>query len=329
MRAFSTNPYEPAHARAQRWKNDLELPDASLERLLRVAQRTLGVKTAVLRLGAADQETPRLQSVPVAAVAAEQLAFCAKIGGTGHTCILEDTRREPAWADDRAPNEVRFYASHSLRDENGEEIGALCLLSAEPQTLSSVQQELFIDFAEMVEAELQRHALATVDATTGLPNRRGFLFTASRTLALRERAGAPAVLVTLELWGEDRKANPARDAYVLRSFARMLVANFRDTDVVARLEGNEFCVLLCPERADDTDIPLERLERAVDAWNASDQNHHPIRVRHHVLEFDAEEDETIDGLLAAAEEERAIPEPPPTVGGPLSLLRLLREPSDA
>jgi len=86
-----------------------------------------------------------------------------------------------------------------------------------------------------------------VDPLTETLSRRGFERELKRSLAYVKRYGARAALVYLDLDGfkpvNDRHGHAAGDA-VLKAVAAALVAEVRASDVVARIGGDEFVVLL-------------------------------------------------------------------------------------
>ena len=91
--------------------------------------------------------------------------------------------------------------------------------------------------------ERQFEEAALVDELTGLLNRRGFLARTRRVIA----GGGPVAVLALDL---DR-FKAINDVYghaagdeVLCLFAEVLRANLRDTDIVGRLGGEEFAVVL-------------------------------------------------------------------------------------
>ena len=92
---------------------------------------------------------------------------------------------------------------------------------------------------------LERRALR--DELTGLPNRAAWADELERGLARARRSAMPAVVMFLDLDGfkqiNDRHGHEAGDA-VLREFARRVKGALRASDVVARLAGDEFVVLL-------------------------------------------------------------------------------------
>jgi diguanylate cyclase (GGDEF)-like protein len=90
-------------------------------------------------------------------------------------------------------------------------------------------------------------ATADSDPLTGTFNRRGFERELKRSLAYVKRYGASAALVFIDLDGfkpvNDRNGHAAGDA-VLQAVAATLTRNVRASDVVGRIGGDEFAVLL-------------------------------------------------------------------------------------
>ena len=98
------------------------------------------------------------------------------------------------------------------------------------------------------------------DPLTGLLDRRGFMGEARRRLQLADRRDASLALLYIDLDRfkqiNDRFGHAAGDA-VLHAFARVALAGARDDDVVARIGGEEFIMLL-----DDT--PLASAKRVAE-----------------------------------------------------------------
>jgi diguanylate cyclase (GGDEF)-like protein len=88
---------------------------------------------------------------------------------------------------------------------------------------------------------------ADTDALTPLQNRRAFVRELARIAAFSERYDVRASLLFFDLDGfkqiNDRFGHAAGDA-VLRHVAGLLLANVRDSDVVGRVGGDEFAVIL-------------------------------------------------------------------------------------
>jgi GGDEF domain-containing protein len=119
-------------------------------------------------------------------------------------------------------------------------IGPAALLLAEIERLKGdlVQAE-----GKIAELEVR----ADVDPLLDILNRRGFERELKRSLAYVARYGTDAALVFIDLDGfkavNDRHGHGAGDA-LLKAVARQLTGHVRASDVVGRLGGDEFGVLM-------------------------------------------------------------------------------------
>jgi diguanylate cyclase (GGDEF)-like protein/PAS domain S-box-containing protein len=128
---------------------------------------------------------------------------------------------------------------------------------------------LFALFLRRQRAEADLHRFARYDSLTGLPNRSFFLDTLERTLSRAGRQRTRSALVFLDLDGfkavNDGLGHAAGDT-VLQTMAERLRAGTRTSDLVARIGGDEFIVLVQNlARADDAALVarglLDRLAR--------------------------------------------------------------------
>jgi diguanylate cyclase (GGDEF)-like protein len=126
---------------------------------------------------------------------------------------------------------------------------------------------------ERLAAELQasRERVANLEATLDIDpltetlNRRGFERELKRSLAYVKRYGATAALIYLDLDDfkpvNDRHGHAAGDA-VLKAVAAALSSRVRASDVVARIGGDEFAVLLWNISEQDACAKAAALEAA-------------------------------------------------------------------
>jgi diguanylate cyclase (GGDEF)-like protein len=163
--------------------------------------------------------------------------------------------------------------------------------------------------AKLVETE----GLADRDALTPLLNRRAFLREVGRIRTFAQRYGAPASLVYFDLDGfkavNDRYGHAAGDA-ALQAVALRLQANVRESDIVGRMGGDEFAVILA-----QADLPIAQAKAAALAaaiqrepiafgdWTA------PLHISHGVAQISLDLDpEAIvaqaDAAMYAAKRER-------------------------
>lgn len=103
------------------------------------------------------------------------------------------------------------------------------------------------DVSEQKRAELASVALANVDQLTGALSRQHFLKLAEQELARSQRYGLPLVVLMLDLDHfkqiNDSYGHAAGDA-VLKSFVQTVKGVLRESDVIGRIGGEEFAVLL-------------------------------------------------------------------------------------
>ena len=114
---------------------------------------------------------------------------------------------------------------------------------------------------------LQR--LSLIDDLTGLHNRRGFLTLAEQQLRLIRRKGS-ALLVYVDL--DDLKLINDKHGHLegdraLVATAEILRTTFRQSDILARIGGDEFCILM-PDASRDSALHVhQRVQRRLDLSN--------------------------------------------------------------
>jgi diguanylate cyclase (GGDEF)-like protein/PAS domain S-box-containing protein len=120
------------------------------------------------------------------------------------------------------------------------------------------------DIAARKAMELRLTQAALTDPLTGLPNRRAFREAAGRLLA--DQSGEPACIAMFDLDHfkqiNDVHGHDGGDA-VLRQFAVQGHALLRERDMLARLGGEEFALLLPGAKVEDALQVCERLRRSV------------------------------------------------------------------
>jgi diguanylate cyclase (GGDEF)-like protein len=111
------------------------------------------------------------------------------------------------------------------------------------EEIEELRAELARAYARIAELETR----ADVDALLDLLNRRGFERELTRAVAYVARYGTPAVLMYIDLDGfkavNDRHGHATGDA-LLKAVARELTGHVRASDVVGRLGGDEFGVIM-------------------------------------------------------------------------------------
>jgi diguanylate cyclase (GGDEF)-like protein len=149
------------------------------------------------------------------------------------------------------------FTGDALDGESASLLARLLTLAAEAeQTIAEQKRRI---------AELEE--LSTTDELTGLPNRRAFVEAIRRSLADAGRHGDTGVVAFVDLDGlkgiNDAHGHAAGNA-AIEAVARALQAAVRASDVVARLHGDEFAVLLARSDARRIDRLVARLRAQVE-----------------------------------------------------------------
>ncbi len=138
-------------------------------------------------------------------------------------------------------------------------------LKAQTQRLIAADLERAQLLERVSEQAVAYERQAREDPLTGLPNRRRFDEVLKRDMAVAQRAGHPLCMALIDLDHfkriNDTHSHAVGDA-VLREAARVLSADSRTADLLARLGGEEFALLLPNTALDEAVVICERLQDA-------------------------------------------------------------------
>lgn len=286
----------------------LDTPDEDrFDRVTRIAQRLFDVPIALVSLvderrqwfksciGLAVRETPR------------DVSFCGHAIISGQCMVVGDTARDERFADNPlvvGEPGIRFYAGYPIRVNGSINLGTLCLIDRAPRSFGADEVSLLGDLTRIVESELSSLEMSVTDALTGLLNRRGFELILRNNLLLSRRNRSASTLVYFDLNKfkqiNDRHGHAQGDA-VLADFAGILRASFRNSDVVARMGGDEFVVLLNNADAAAANAALTALLELVRGYNADRDEGLTLSFSHGAITFDLTENTPIDDLIAQAD----------------------------
>jgi diguanylate cyclase (GGDEF)-like protein len=111
-----------------------------------------------------------------------------------------------------------------------------------------------------------------VDELTGLSNRRGFFSLGEQALKAARREQRALALLFADLDGlkriNDERGHALGDQ-ALRDAALVLSRTFRDSDIVARIGGDEFAIIAELEDCDGADVLITRLEHDIAIFRAT------------------------------------------------------------
>ncbi|MDO8210194.1 bifunctional diguanylate cyclase/phosphodiesterase [Conexibacter sp. CPCC 206217] len=255
-------------------------PQASLERLNRLAAELLGVPVSLVSLvgerrqffagqtglsqpWAAHRETPLSHS------------FCKHVVARDAPLLIDDARTDPLVADNLAVRDldVIAYAGVPLRLDGGETLGSFCAIDSRPRCWSGRDLQILTDLAALAADAIELHRARTVDPLcdqlTGLPGRALFETFLARALERVVRREGAVAVVALDLMDfrliNDALGHDAGDTLLL-AVADRLRDTLRTEDAVCRSDADHFLVL-CDTVDDEADAlrVAERLHTAITA----------------------------------------------------------------
>lgn len=229
--------------------------EASLDRLTRLAATMLDVPVSLVSLVDIDRQFFAGRYGFDDAVAPRQTplshSLCQYVVAGGEPLVIEDTRAEPALADNLAVRDqnVTAYAGIPLVLEDGSAVGAFCALDFRPRQWTDRELSLLGELAATAQELLNLRAAVAqeglYDRLTGLPNRSLLVAHAEQMLSRPRGSGALVVMcVGLDDFTQINEALGTDHAdEVLRAAGRRLAASLRPDDVLGRLRGDIFTIL--------------------------------------------------------------------------------------
>ena len=234
--------------------------EASFRHITKLVQLYLGIECATISFINEDRQVFKARQGVESAGSPRSAAFCNIAIRKYEPLIIEDTYLDPRVCDNpfvtKAPF-LRSYIGAPLTTADGFNIGTICAFDSKPREFTPGDTEMIKKCAELVMTQLELRNLANTDFLTELLNRRSFVSGLERELARVHRTKTSSTVAFLDLDHfkrvNDTFGHPAGD-HVLQEFASLVSGQCRQNDLVARLGGEEFAVLLS-----DSDLNAARI----------------------------------------------------------------------
>lgn len=148
----------------------------------------------------------------------------------------------------------------------------------------------------------QLRAMSLADELTGLYNRRGFMTLVKQHLKVAARTKIGKYLLFVDLDGlksiNDTLGHQEGDKALVDA-ANILKETFRDSDIIARIGGDEFTVFLTTGA--NVDILPSRLQKNLDSHNKKRMNPYNLSMSVGLACYDPEKPCSLDELLSRAD----------------------------
>lgn len=160
------------------------------------------------------------------------------------------------------------------------------------------------DITKRVLSEDALRAMSLTDELTGLHNRRGFMAMAAQQMKLADRTGKKKFLLYADMDNlkaiNDKLGHQEGDLAIIE-IALVLEENFRQSDIIARIGGDEFVVLPVESDSEDIEVIISRLQGKLKELNASRPPGFELSLSIGVAYYDPVQPLTINELLEEAD----------------------------
>jgi len=144
--------------------------------------------------------------------------------------------------------------------------------------------------------------LSLSDELTGLYNRRGFFILAEQQIKIAARTRRGMLLVSADLDGlkgiNDRFGHHEGDRALVDA-AQILRQSFRESDIISRIGGDEFVVLVTEKPEINPDVLFRRLKENLEVYNRRVKR--PLYISMGVATFDPQNPVSLNELLVQAD----------------------------
>jgi GAF domain-containing protein len=147
----------------QRALTDLDIIDTDtdpfLDRLTERARQVFGTRIAAVTLIESDIQVMKSASGIEPVELPREEAFCDITIRRAAHFVIEDTRLDSRYADYsvvKGDPGIRFYAGYPIESQNGQRVGALCIMDTEPRQFTQEDATMLRNLAQETQAHLWR-----------------------------------------------------------------------------------------------------------------------------------------------------------------------------
>jgi diguanylate cyclase (GGDEF)-like protein len=201
------------------------------------------------------------------------------------------------WSYERQPSEKEVELLQALADSTSVAMENVAVYT-------ELEQRVRDRTAELEKAKDEIHRLSISDELTGLLNRRGFYLLAEPALESARRNGHGCLLAFLDVNGlkhvNDVQGHDVGDDLLI-DVGAVLRGTLRKSDVIARMGGDEFCVLVGEPDGESTMLRT-RILQAFEEFNDSGDRPYRLSASVGLLEIWPTDSDSLEELLVRADE---------------------------
>jgi diguanylate cyclase (GGDEF)-like protein/PAS domain S-box-containing protein len=160
------------------------------------------------------------------------------------------------------------------------------------------------DITERKRMEEEIRNMSLRDQLTELYNRRGFIALAEQQIKAANRVKRQMMFSFIDVddmkWINDTLGHEEGDKALIDT-ANILRQTLRESDIIARMGGDEFAVLAIEMTDLDPEVLSKRLQHNMDAWNAKESRRYKLAMSWGTAIYDPESPMSLDQLMSDAD----------------------------
>lgn len=165
----------------------------------------------------------------------------------------------------------------------------------------ATETELVQEINELRQAEKKLYELSTRDELTGLYNRRGFFTLIEQQLKLASRGKSDIYICYADMDNlkeiNDTYGHKEGDQAIVE-ITSILRETFRESDIIARVGGDEFVAVPVGTTGETINIITERINRNIELSNAEKARPYRLSLSFGIVDYCADTPVSIDELLS-------------------------------
>ncbi|MET0371753.1 MAG: sensor domain-containing diguanylate cyclase [Sphingobium sp.] len=257
-------------------------PESGFDRITGLVRSVLNVPMAVVSLVDADRQWFKAHDGLDDTETPRGIAFCDHTIRQREPMVIADATADARFSDNPLVTggaRIRSYAGVPLTTPDGYNIGSLCAIDTVPRDFDPAQIAILQSLAALVVDQMELRRIADRDFLTDALTRRAFVAEMDKRIALFLRHARPAGLLLFDIDRfkavNDSHGHAAGDA-VIRAVALLCDRLKRPSDVLGRLGGEEFGLLLPETSETEAMTAAERFRAAIAALHVDHAP--PLRV---------------------------------------------------
>lgn len=225
-------------------------PETEFENIISLVQTTFNVPMAAISFIDSDRQWFKASRGLELSETSREDAFCNYTIQSDEVLVVSDAKEDDRFSDNPfvlGEAGIQCYMGTPLQAPNGKNIGSLCVIGTEPREFTEAEARILERFASLVVSQLELRQTALLDNLTQTMNRGPFLEQVDIAIKAFKQKGICSTLALIDVDRfkilNDTYGHPLGDK-ILVAFAKACTDSIRSVDLVGRIGGDEFGLLL-------------------------------------------------------------------------------------